>query len=261
MARHGNDFGDRVVLGVVGVSLPALVFLVIQAGTSSLYDTTALPPATAAAPEERSDGPDDPVMEMAAETPAPMSADMGADTPAPAPVESAEPDRDTMTDTATDAPAEDDRVADTAPAPAEDDPVAAAESAPSEPAPSEPASSEPAAPAPDPAPVITRVEGDVDAGERIWRQCSACHVADREQNRVGPHLVDVIGREVAAVEGFRYSDALMDLGGVWTVARLDAWLEDPDAFAPGNRMTYAGLRDAEDRRDVLAYLQSLESAE
>lgn len=94
-------------------------------------------------------------------------------------------------------------------------------------------------------------------GKKVYRQCQACHVADKEQNRVGPHLVDVIGREVAAVDSFRYSDALMELGGEWTVDRMNAWLEDPRGFAPGNRMSYPGVRDEEDRAAVIAYLKSL----
>ena len=103
------------------------------------------------------------------------------------------------------------------------------------------------------------LDGDASAGERVWRQCAACHVADREQNRVGPHLVDVIGRDVASVDGFRYSNALQDLQGqVWSPAELDVWLTNPREYAPGTRMTYAGVKDEEDRRDLLAYLNSLQ---
>jgi len=100
--------------------------------------------------------------------------------------------------------------------------------------------------------------GDPRAGSRIWRQCSACHVADQEQNRVGPHLVDVIGREKASVEGFRYSDALTELEGRWTPDDMSAWLEDPRGYAPGNRMSFNGLSDAQDRADLLAYLADLQ---
>ena len=106
---------------------------------------------------------------------------------------------------------------------------------------------------------VAFLDGDPDAGERVWRQCSACHVADETQNRVGPHLVEIIGRDVASIEGFRYSNALKDLQGQeWTQEELDAWLEDPREYAPGTSMSYAGLRNAEDRKNLLAYLYALQ---
>ncbi|WP_372892515.1 c-type cytochrome [Rhodosalinus sp.] len=98
--------------------------------------------------------------------------------------------------------------------------------------------------------------GDVDNGEAVFRQCQACHVADQEQNRVGPHLVDVIGREIGSVDGFRYSGALPE--GEWTVDEMNAWLEAPRDYAPGTSMAYAGLRDMQDRADLVAWLESLQ---
>ncbi|MFA8387865.1 MAG: hypothetical protein ACEPO2_19775 [Pelagibaca sp.] len=106
---------------------------------------------------------------------------------------------------------------------------------------------------------VAFLDGDPNAGERAWRHCSACHVADETQNRVGPHLVDIIGRDVASIEGFRYSNALKDLQGqAWTPEELDAWLENPRDYAPGTSMSYAGLRNAEDRKNLLAYLYELQ---
>ncbi|WP_371061088.1 cytochrome c family protein [Rhodosalinus sp. 5P4] len=99
-------------------------------------------------------------------------------------------------------------------------------------------------------------EADVGNGERVFRQCSACHVANQEQNRVGPHLVGIIGREIGAVDGFRYSGALPE--GVWTAEEMDAWLENPRDYAPGTSMGYAGLRDLQDRADLIAWLDSLD---
>jgi cytochrome c2 len=93
-------------------------------------------------------------------------------------------------------------------------------------------------------------------GEKVWRQCRACHKLEDGQNGVGPHLYGVVGREIAGVEGFRYSSALQELDGEWTVDELNAWLEDPKAYAPGNKMTYRGLRKEEDRAAVIAYMQS-----
>jgi cytochrome c2 len=107
--------------------------------------------------------------------------------------------------------------------------------------------------------LATLVEaGDVRAGSRVWRQCSACHVADQAQNRVGPHLVDVIGRERSSIEGFNYSDALQALEGIWTPEEISAYIADPAEYAPGNRMSFRGLDDPEDRANVLAYLADLQ---
>jgi len=96
---------------------------------------------------------------------------------------------------------------------------------------------------------------DAGAGERVYRQCQACHVADKEQNRVGPHLVDIVGRPIGSVDGFRYSGALPE--GEWTLDNLNAWLENPRGFAKGTSMSYAGLRDMQDRANVIAYIESL----
>ena len=82
-------------------------------------------------------------------------------------------------------------------------------------------------------------------------------MADKEQNRVGPHLVNIVGRPVASVDGFGYSGALEELGGEWDLDRLSAWLENPREFAPGNRMSFRGVSDEQDRADIIGYLQSL----
>ena len=97
---------------------------------------------------------------------------------------------------------------------------------------------------------------NVENGQRIWRQCGACHVYDAEQNRGGPHLVNIIGREIGSAEGWRYSRALSEHGGVWTVEGLLAWVENPDTYIPGNQMAFRGLRNEQDRIDVLGFLNA-----
>lgn len=97
---------------------------------------------------------------------------------------------------------------------------------------------------------------DLSNGENVWRQCRACHVHDAEQNRGGPHLVNIIGREIGSVDGWRYSRALSEHGGVWTVEALLAWLEDPDSYISGNQMAFRGLRNEQDRIDVLGFLNA-----
>ncbi len=96
-------------------------------------------------------------------------------------------------------------------------------------------------------------KADAAKGEKVFSKCKACHKVDGN-NAVGPHLNDVVGRAVASVEGFAYSDALKALGGDWTPERLDEWLTSPKAFAPGTKMSFAGLPKIEDRADVIAYL-------
>lgn len=103
---------------------------------------------------------------------------------------------------------------------------------------------------------------DAEAGARVWNQCRACHVADQEQNRVGPHLVDVVGREVASVDGFGYSDALLNHPTEqWTPQELDAWIANPRDYAPGTTMSYSGLRNPEDRANLLTYLYEMQQGQ
>jgi cytochrome c len=104
-------------------------------------------------------------------------------------------------------------------------------------------------------------DGDPEAGKKVYRQCQACHVLDKEQNRVGPHLVGIFGREAGSVEGFKYSDAMKESGIVWDEETIDAYVADPKGYIPGNRMPYAGLKDAEDRADLIAYLKQETLAE
>ena len=100
--------------------------------------------------------------------------------------------------------------------------------------------------------------GDAAAGEKVFRKCMACHAVEEGQNRVGPHLHGVVGREVAAVEGFSYSDAIVAWGEgkTWDAEHLDAFLEDPRGVVEGTKMIFAGLKDEQDRADVIAYLDA-----
>ena len=97
---------------------------------------------------------------------------------------------------------------------------------------------------------------DADAGQQLYRQCQACHQLENERNGVGPHLVGIVGRDIASIDGFNYSDALAGIEGAWTLDELSAWIENPSDYAPGNKMGYRGLADAQDRANLMAYLQS-----
>jgi cytochrome c len=104
-------------------------------------------------------------------------------------------------------------------------------------------------------------EGDAAAGERVFVRCRACHVLDQEQNRIGPHLVGVFGREAGAVEGYDYSPAMQEADVVWDEETLDAYLTDPRAYIPGNKMAFAGLRNEEERANLIAYLEKATAAQ
>jgi cytochrome c len=101
-------------------------------------------------------------------------------------------------------------------------------------------------------------QADPTAGEAAARKCVACHSFEAGgPNKIGPGLHNVVGREVASVEGFSYSSTLQDKGGVWDYQALDAFLADPRGWAPGTKMTFAGVRKGEERADLIAYLRSI----
>ncbi|MEO0427928.1 MAG: cytochrome c family protein [Pseudomonadota bacterium] len=97
---------------------------------------------------------------------------------------------------------------------------------------------------------------DAAAGEKLFRQCKTCHVIDKEQNRVGPHLVGIIGRAVGGVDGFKYSPAMAEWGEgkVWDEETLKAFLENPRKTVKGTKMSYAGMKKPEDRDNIISYL-------
>lgn len=99
---------------------------------------------------------------------------------------------------------------------------------------------------------------DAAAGATVFRQCQACHVINQEQNRVGPHLVGIVGRPVASVEGFNYSDAMRAYGEgkVWDAETLTTYLADPRGVVQGTRMAYAGVKDPEQLANLIAYLEN-----
>lgn len=96
---------------------------------------------------------------------------------------------------------------------------------------------------------------DAELGQRLAMQCRACHAFERSgPNLSGPNLHGFFGRPVGAVPGYKYSTALQEAEFIWTPDALDAWLAQPAAFLPGNRMVYPGLYDQADRTAVIAAL-------
>lgn len=100
---------------------------------------------------------------------------------------------------------------------------------------------------------------DPAAGEGLFRQCQACHSIEPGKNGTGPTLYGVVGREVDAVDGYSYSGALEQVADVWTPEHLNGFIANPKAYAPGTKMTYKGLAGAEDRANLIAWLDTLDN--
>ncbi len=98
-------------------------------------------------------------------------------------------------------------------------------------------------------------EGDSAKGEKIFKKCAACHSVEAGKNKVGPSLHGVVGRPAGSVEGFKYSDGMKESGIVWDEATLDSFLTKPKDVVPKTRMAFPGLKDEQDRQDVIAYLK------
>lgn len=105
------------------------------------------------------------------------------------------------------------------------------------------------------APSFSSLRGNPAAGERVFAQCRACHVTDKGVNRVGPSLHGIVGRKSGSVPGFRYSKANQSANIVWTEENLFKYLENPRQFIPGTTMAFAGIRNPQQRADLIAYLR------
>ncbi|HEX7821900.1 MAG TPA: cytochrome c family protein [Sphingobium sp.] len=108
-----------------------------------------------------------------------------------------------------------------------------------------------------PLPVLL-AKADVAAGEKIFGKCAACHtITSGGANGIGPNLYATLGEPVGQGKGgFAFSDAIKKVGGNWTFEQMDKWLKSPREFAPGTKMTFAGLGNPVDRANVLAYINA-----
>jgi cytochrome c len=98
---------------------------------------------------------------------------------------------------------------------------------------------------------------DARLGEQVFKKCSACHTINQGgANGLGPNLWKTMGAPLAHVPGFAYSDALKSKGGNWDWEAMNQWLLSPKSFAPGTKMTFAGLSKPEDRANLMAYLNA-----
>ena len=96
---------------------------------------------------------------------------------------------------------------------------------------------------------------DPAKGEQVFKKCAACHNADQGgANALGPNLWNSIGEPIGKGKGFPFSDALASHAGTWDWESMSAWLHNPKKFAPGTKMTFAGLSNPQDRADIIAFL-------
>jgi len=95
----------------------------------------------------------------------------------------------------------------------------------------------------------------VEAGRDVYNQCIGCHSPDR--NRTGPMHCGLVGRVSGTVDGFDYSDAMRNAGITWTARTLDRFLEAPLEMVPGTRMGFAGIKNDTERRQLIAWLETL----
>lgn len=99
--------------------------------------------------------------------------------------------------------------------------------------------------------------GDIKAGEKVFKKCKACHYADREKHKTGPHLVNLIGRTAGSLEDYKkYSKAMKASGIVWDEETLTEYLRAPKKYIKGTKMAFVGLKKDADIENVIAYLMA-----
>jgi len=109
--------------------------------------------------------------------------------------------------------------------------------------------------------LAAHADGDAALGKKVFNRCIACHEAATDRDKVGPHLMGVVGRKAGSAESFEshYSQAMKDAGAaglVWDEANLAGYLKGPRQKVPGNRMAFAGLTSDDDIANVIAYLKA-----
>ena len=104
---------------------------------------------------------------------------------------------------------------------------------------------------------IILASANPEKGAKVFSKCKACHKIADGANGTGPHLYNVVGREIASIAGYGYSGTLAEMGGIWDANALNGFLENPKKYAPGTKMGFAGLKKETDRANLIAYLDSM----
>jgi cytochrome c len=110
-----------------------------------------------------------------------------------------------------------------------------------------------------PAPIVPLLaSANADAGQKAAKACQSCHSFEQGgANKVGPNLFGIVGAQPAQVAGFAYSDSIKKIQGAWDYENLNKFLHDPKAFAPGTKMTFAGIKNDQDRANLIAWLRTI----
>ena len=97
--------------------------------------------------------------------------------------------------------------------------------------------------------------GSVDEGKKVWKKCSACHsINEGGKNKIGPALYNVLGRNVGALDDYKYSKALLAYGKSWTFEEMNGFLLKPQSYIKGTKMAFAGLKKEKDRASIILYM-------
>ncbi len=103
-------------------------------------------------------------------------------------------------------------------------------------------------------------DGDVAKGATAFKKCMACHEVTKPVSKLGPHLIGIMGRPIASVEGYKYSEAMTAHAAtvpVWDEAAMAAYLENPKTVVPKTKMAFGGIKKPEERADLIAYLKTI----
>lgn len=102
------------------------------------------------------------------------------------------------------------------------------------------------------------IDADIKKGQKVAKKCAACHTFGQgEKNKVGPNLWNIVGRDMASMDGFSYSSALSGFNGKWNYKSLNQFLTKPKEYIPGNKMSFRGLSKETDRANLIIYLRSM----
>jgi len=97
--------------------------------------------------------------------------------------------------------------------------------------------------------------GNLDDAKKVWKKCSACHsITKGGKNKIGPALYNVLGRNVAALNNYKYSKALTSYGKSWTFEEMNGFLSKPQAYIKGTKMAFAGLKKEKDRASIILFM-------
>ncbi len=100
---------------------------------------------------------------------------------------------------------------------------------------------------------------DVNRGKKIFKKCASCHNVKKEDgHKVGPNLYKILGRAQGRAVGFEYSDAMKAMNNKWTKQAINGFIKKPNEYLVGTKMAFAGLKKAQQRADVIKYLESLD---